>query len=186
MKRIAWIVTAVLALGLLAAGTNEVDRVVTEIVTDSYDTDAPPKQHRLSEDELNAWVALQLREQRPPGLQELLVKLRPDDRLGALMTIDLDEAGVSGGSSWLMSMLTGRQDVEFEGHLQSSEGRARYQIERVRINGYPVPVSLVESLLSRWGQGMEPPIDFREPFELPYQIQQIRIDTGVVTIHTGS
>ncbi len=182
--------TAAMAASILLgwADVEKVQRVLAEIGSDSLLADPPAREHRLTEADLNAYIALELRQKRPPGIQEMSVRLLGQGRLGTFMKIDPNQLGLknaAGLKAWLSILMSGTQDLEFEGVLTSGQGKARYQIERVQLNGYPVPAALVEALLQSWGRSLEPPIDFSEPFDLPHPIQQIDIDPGQVTIHTG-
>lgn len=178
------------AFALLAwAGPGEVERVFAEIIRDSHRPRAPVKQHRLSESDVNAYVALRLREEDPPGVEQILLGLREKDRIDTRMLVDVDELGLAdqpGAAGWLASLMSGLQRLEFEGRLTSGDGIASYQIQSVRLNGIPIPVVLVESLLDSWGKRLQPPIDFSRPFALPYKIREIRIGQSQVTIRTGT
>ena len=136
----------------------------------------------VSEAEINSFVNLSLAEQIPQEVSNLELQLE-QDRLGARAVVDLDLLRTKlpdEGPAAMLSMLTGAVPVELEGRLESAEGLARIEIERVLIGGVSLPPSLLAQIVSYATRNAERPegLDIGAPIALPWTAKSVRLEPG--------
>jgi len=136
----------------------------------------------VSEGEINSFVNLSLAEQIPPEVSDLELQLE-QDHLGARAVVDLDLLRTKlpdEGPAAMLSMLTGTVPVELEGRLESAEGLARIEIERVLIGGVSLPPSLLAQIVSYATRNEERPegLDIGAPIALPWTAKSVRLEPG--------
>lgn len=138
----------------------------------------------VSEREINSFVNLSLAEQIPPEVSDLEFQIE-EDHLGARAVVDLDLLRTKlpdEGPAAMLSMLTGTVPVELEGRLESAEGLARIELERVIIGGVSLPPSLLAQIVSFATRSEERPdgLDIDAPIALPWTAKSVRLEPGRV------
>ena len=102
--------------------------------------------------------------------------------------VDLDTLGAkrrpSGSSFDPFSLLAGKVPVSVTGTLQTQNGTGRFEVQRAEISGIPVPVTVLQELLSYYSRTPEKPDGVRldSPFALPAKIRQIEVGQGQAVI----
>ncbi|HVQ28820.1 MAG TPA: hypothetical protein VMV21_04525 [Vicinamibacteria bacterium] len=145
----------------------------------------PPREKTISvtEPELNSYLNLTLAPKMPKGVSDVVVRFERD-RLAVRALVDLTEvqgkipAGALGG---LLSFLSGKVPLEARGRLDSAEeGFSSFAIEEVNLSTIPVPVSVVEQLVTSATRTSENPhgFDIHSPFRLPYDLKRARLQPG--------
>jgi hypothetical protein len=136
----------------------------------------------VTEGELNSYLNLSLGDKMPAGLAD--VKLALDsDRIAARAVVDLERvrgrAPASGPWSPL-SYLSGRVPLEVKGRYRNAqEGFGALEVEQILLASFPVPVSLLEQLVSAASSRDEGRrIDIQAPFRLPYAAKRLRVQKG--------
>jgi hypothetical protein len=136
----------------------------------------------VTEGELNSYLNLSLGDKMPAGLAD--VKLALDsDRIAARAVVDLERvrgrAPASGPWSPL-SYLSGRVPLEVRGRYRNAqEGFGALEVEQILLASFPVPVSLLEQLVSAASPRDEGRrIDIQAPFRLPYAAKRLRVQKG--------
>jgi hypothetical protein len=69
-----------------------------------------------------------------------------------------------------------------KGKLNAKEGRGRFDLEEVRVDGIPVPNVLIQALIKKYVKPKYPDVDLNEPFDMPWGIQELKIDAGKATV----
>ncbi len=164
-----------------------VREVFEEIEADHRAGRTTAKQHLILEPDLNAFLAHEILVQRPPAVERVSVSLRPDNRFVTRIRVDLDDVSVGDSSigSLFKALMSGSQDLEVEGRLQTANGSGTYEIEGASLNGIPIPATLVNAILRSVGARLDPPFDPTAPFQLDHGIQSVRIESGRAVIETG-
>ena len=98
--------------------------------------------------------------------------------------IDLGESSLT--AVLMRSLFSGEQTLEVEGQLEARNGQGEYTAQRAKLNGMPVPLALLNTLLKTLGDRVEPPFDATRPFPLPYGIDSIQIKARQATLKTGN
>lgn len=170
MKK-AFLIFLVLGSWALAAQVSRVEKVLHEIAASRESEQT----WELSEAELNQYVEEQLRQSGHEGVNSAKVEL---DDGSFLLTLDvegdkLDLGEGNSASAVIQSLLKGNQTLQLEGSVDASGGQVNYDTMGAWINSIPVPVAVVDSLLSQFGKSIEPPFDPAKPYPLPAGLQEI-------------
>ncbi|MDW7761163.1 MAG: hypothetical protein SCM96_11065 [Acidobacteriota bacterium] len=127
---------------------------------------------------VNAFIAYQLAAGDDP-LQELVLKLRPGDKVEGKAVLLLKGKHVP-------AFLQAPLPFVFEGRLESSEGRARFHIDRLFLNGQPIQPALLD-MISALAQGVSGDRGsaggLNDWYGIPYGIKRITIGKGALTLH---
>lgn len=134
----------------------------------------------VTEGELNSYLNLSLGKKMPPGLADVQVLL-DSDRIAARAMVDLEQlrARMADAGRWnLLSYFTGRVPLEVKGRYRhGQEGFGSLEVEEIWLATLPVPVSLLEQVVSSAARG-ERAFDIQAPFRLPYAAKRLRVQKG--------
>jgi len=136
----------------------------------------------VTQGELNSYLNLSFAPQLPPGLTGLRVALQ-SERIQARANVDLERvrAQVPSATGWgPFSLLGGSVPVELRARLVSGEGFGTVEVEDLRLATLPVPVTVLEQLVSSATRTSGNPrgFDILAPFRLPYAVKRVRIEPG--------
>ena len=136
----------------------------------------------VSQGELNSFVNLTLAEQIPPEVSDLEIQL-DQDLLGARAAVNLDLLRTKlpeEGPAAMLAMLSGTVPVELEGRLESAEGLARIELQRVLIGGINLPPALLAQIVTMATRSEAEPegLDIGAPLALPWTARSIRLEPG--------
>jgi hypothetical protein len=142
---------------------------------------------RLTEREVNAYLAYDVREQLPPGLTEPRITVLADLKLSGTATIDLDAIRRQRQArGWLdpLNYLGGKVPVALSGSLTASGGLARFAFDKATVGGVPVPKIIVQELVTFYSKTPGNPrgLNIDDPFPLPARIRQIEIRPGEAVV----
>jgi hypothetical protein len=130
----------------------------------------------ISEDDLNAWLAVALDSRRRLGVKSAEVDLRGLNRVRATAVVDMDQVQLEGFSVRLFkAVLSGEQTLVTEGRLEVSRGQGHFQVESASFNGVAVPAWLASSVISYLSSRQPPHVDVTEPFDLPYGLRDLEL-----------
>ncbi len=184
--------TAFLAGGSEGAfgGPNEaaarVEQLLQRLETQSKSSESGPETYVLGEEDLNAFLAFRLRKYNPKGVESVRVVFR-QDRLLVQADVDLSKVVSSRKApeaGLLTALLGGRHQVEVDGILEAEDGRGRYRLVGLSLDGVTFPAMLLDSLMDRLIEATQLPVDPRKPFTMPYGIKDVTISPGRATIRT--
>ncbi len=142
---------------------------------------------RVTEREVNAYLAYDARDQLPVGLTEPRITILSDLSLSGTATIDLDairQQRQTRGWLDLLSYLNGRVRVAVAGRLTATNGTARFALGRATVGGLPVPKLVVQELVAFYSRTPSNPrgLNIDDPYALPAQIRQIDIRPGEAVV----
>ena len=148
-----------------------------------------PRQTVLSERELNAALSedvgglLQL----PAGVVAPTVSILGAGRVSARAVVDLDAVRRQKSRTSVldpMAYLSGRVPMTVTGLLRTSNGVGRFQLESATVGGVPIPKVALQEIVSYYSRTPERPqgMGLDEPFPLPANIREIRVDGGQAII----
>jgi hypothetical protein len=141
----------------------------------------------VSEDEVNSWFAFTAQPLLPSGVSEPKVTALGQGRVMATAIVDLEEVAkrrASGSSLSPWNLVGGRVPLTVTGILHTRNGVGRVELQRADISGVPVPVTLVQELVSLYSRSDTNPGGVRldDPFALPSKIREIQVGQGQAII----
>lgn len=142
-----------------------------------------PRETPIAESELNSYLHFRAGDQLPVGVTDPAVTLIGQGRVTARAVVDLDvirQKQSKGGWFDPTSYLKGRLPISTTGALLTSDGTARFDIERVEVSGLPVPKRLLQEIVSYYTKSTDRPngIGLDENFALPAQIRRLDVEAG--------
>ena len=145
----------------------------------------PSKQARritVTENEVNAYLNYELKDEMPAGVVEPGVSILGGGRVTARAVVDLDAVRKQKSRSLLdpLNYVGGRLPMTATGILSTSNGVARLQFESAAIGRLPVPKIVLQEIVSYYSRSESKPdgIGLDDPFELPARIREIHVETG--------
>ena len=168
------------------AARRDADRLkqkVVEITEFGALAKRPPRKTTLTENELNAYLALDAEMDLPTGVIEPSVAILGPGRLSGRAVVDLDAVRREQPPRGLLDprrLLVGRLAVTAAGLLQTSNGIARFSLESAAVSGIPLPKAMLQEVLSYYTRSAERPagLNMDDPFALPSNIREIQVDRG--------
>ena len=143
---------------------------------------------RLTEDELNSWFMYRAQPVLPAGVSEPQITIVGEGRLAGQATIDLDAVAKrrsSGGGAFdPLSLIGGKVPISVSGILHTRDGQARFEVQRAEMSGIPVPVTVLQEVLTYYSRSDERPQGVRldDVFALPANIRQIEVGQGQAVV----
>jgi hypothetical protein len=149
---------------------------------------AGARRTRLTEDELNSWFMYRAQPVLPAGVSQPQVTILGEGRLAGQAIIDLDAVAKrrssSGGAFDPLSLIGGKVPVSVSGILHTRDGMARFEVQRAEMSGVPVPVTVLQEVLTYYSRSDERPQGVRlaDVFSLPANIRQIEVGEGQAVV----
>ncbi len=168
-------------------GVVKVEEILKDLQENERSEKPESKTYTLAESDLNAYFEAQLEKNEYKGVDTLAVRFSQHSNLITTLDVNLDELelGQQDFVVLLFLKMTGnRPKVEIAGELIVEDGVGTYQVKTMIFNGLTVPPAFVSTVLTSVGNSHEPPFDPNQPFEMPYRIKTVTIETGQVTIQT--
>ena len=195
MKRSAFLIaTTVLAVvaawsaGLPAFTQNEVSERMAASLQQKIDAiqaaekngnDRAPATVVVSEVELESYVLYEMRDEIPARIDSLDVQLS-DGAVAA--DTKLTFASDATGNPLMDVLIAGTHNLFVKGKLAAKAERGRFELQEVKVDGIPVPLILIEALISRYVNPKYPDVDLNEDFPMPWGIDALTITPGKATI----
>jgi hypothetical protein len=147
----------------------------------------PVKVARISESDVNEYLRSEVPNQARLGLKSIQVKFISANYLGATAILDFEkfrgkESGMLERS--LMALLSGERMVYLEGTITSQKGMIQFKLEKAYVGSIRVPVFLVEKVANWIGPRTNSVIDLSKSYPLPYELQEIQIETGTLVLRS--
>jgi hypothetical protein len=135
------------------------------------DANAGREQVELFEAELESYVLFALREDIPAQVDSIDVQLG-EGRIASDTQLTFSSDALFGGT----------HNLFLEGKLAGENGRGKFELVEVRVDGIPVPNILVQTVFDKYVRPKYPDADLREPFDLPWGIESLAIVPGKATV----
>jgi hypothetical protein len=161
-----------------------------KVATISAHGERPTKQAlrtTVTENEVNAYLVYDAREQLPAGVVDPAVTILGTGRVAGRAVVDLDAVRREKKPTSLldpMNYLSGRLPVAAAGVLTTSNGVGHFQLESASVSGVPIPKLLLQEIVSYYSRSPENPsgIGIDDPFALPARIREIQVERGQAII----
>jgi hypothetical protein len=141
----------------------------------------------VTQSELNAYLALEGREELPPGVVDPEVTILGTGRISGRATVDLDAVRKQKKPTSMLdpaSYLMGRLPITATGVLTTNNGVGRFQLESATVGGVPVPKTMLQEIVSYYSRTPQNPsgINIDDPFALPARIREIQVERGQAVV----
>jgi hypothetical protein len=145
-----------------------------------------PQRTTLTEPEVNAYFRVSGATFMPAGVHNAQLTIDPGGRVRAKALVDLDQALKPKERPWTdpLAWVGGKVEVTATGTLVASSGKGRLTIQEAMLGAIPVPVSILQQLVSHYSKTPENPAGFNlnEPFELPQKIWSVETARGQAVV----
>jgi hypothetical protein len=197
MRRFAFFfLLSVLVLPLEAIvsrqGAEDFAQKIALIQRQGGDTSGPARagsrRTRVTEDELNSWFMYRAQPVLPAGVSPPQITILGEGRLAGQAVVDLDAVAKrrSSGSGAFdpLSLIGGKVPVSVSGILHTRDGMARFEVQRAEMSSVPVPVTVLQEVLTYYSRTDERPQGVRldDVFSLPANIRQIEVGQGQAVV----
>jgi hypothetical protein len=133
----------------------------------------------LSEAEMESYVLYSLKDEIPVQVDMIDVQLG-QDTVGADTQLTFSNNGT--GNPIMDSLISGTHNLFVKGKLVAQDGRGKFDLEEIRVDGIPVPKILIQTLFDKYVKPKYPQADLNEPFDMPYGIEQLKLEPGKATV----
>jgi hypothetical protein len=134
---------------------------------------------QISEAELESYLIYSLQDDIPAKIDSAKVQLSGD-------TIGLDTqltfVSNATGNPVVDALVGGTHNLLFRGKLVAEHARGKFDLEDVRVDGIPVPNIFIQTLFKKYVKPKYPEADLNEPFDMPWGIQELKLDNGRATV----
>src|SRR5262249_2939640 len=133
----------------------------------------------LSPTELESYVYYSLKDDIPAQIDSIDVQLGPDT-VGSSTQITFNSNAT--GNPVVDTLVGGTHNLMLKGKLIGHDGRGKFDLQEVEVDGIPVPNVLIQALLKKYVKPKYPEVDLNEPFDLPWEIQELTVGSGKATV----
>jgi hypothetical protein len=134
---------------------------------------------QLSETEMESYVFYSLKDDIPAHIDSLDVHAG-EDTVGCDTQITFNSNAT--GNPVLDALVGGTHNLSLKGKLIARESRGKFDLQEVQVDGIPVPNVLIQALIKRYVKPKYPEVDLNEPFDLPWDIQEVKLEPGKATV----
>jgi len=137
------------------------------------------RQVELSEAELESYLLYALKDDIPAKIDSAQIQLGTDT-----ISLDTQITFVSNatGNAVVDTLVGGTHNLFLKGKLVGQQNRGKFDLQQVRVDSIPVPNILIQTLLKKYVKPTYPEADINEPFDLPWDIQSLRLEPGKATV----
>jgi len=152
---------------------------------DSKPNSQKEKTTQFSQDEINSFIALELRSNFSGSLKNLQIRFN-EDNLQVDAVVDLDSFGAASArlsEKLLAAVMSGVHPLRATGSLHAKDGKAYFEFTEAYFDDHILPKFLVEEIISGVGRRQKPPFDPLQPFQIPYHIKSVDVKPGMIIIY---
>ena len=128
---------------------------------------------------MGSYVVYSLKEDIPGQIDSIDVQLAPDT-VGSDTQITFPSNAT--GNPVVDALVGGTHNLFLKGKLNGRDGRGKFDLQEVQVDGIPVPNVLIQALLKRYVKPKYPEADLSEPFDLPWEVQELKLENGKATV----
>ncbi|MBI2149137.1 MAG: hypothetical protein HYU27_00840 [Acidobacteria bacterium] len=130
----------------------------------------------VSEAELESYVLYSLAEDIPATIDSIDVQLGANT-VGADTQITFTSNAT--GNPVVDALVGGTHNLFLKGKLVTTgQGRGKFDLQEIRVDGIPVPNVLIQTLFKKYVKPKYPDADLNEPFDLPWGIEELKLESG--------
>ena len=133
----------------------------------------------ITEIEMESFILYEMEDNIPAKVESIDVGIGVET-ISALteLTFSVEETG----EFMLDYLMGGTHSLLVEGRLEAKQGSGKFALLGVRLDGFPVPIGLVEMLVGQFVTPRYPMVDLSKPFDVPWGIEEVVLSPGLATI----
>lgn len=164
------------------AAADELGRKISAILAVENDPARTPSASTttVSEIEMESFVVFWMEEDIPPKVESIDVTVE-EGRIRAVTEL-LFGPDQATGNPLVDAILLGTHRLSVGGSLSGADGRGTFRLQEVRVDGIPVPLSVVDLLVRRFVTPTYPDVDLDAPFDLPWGVDSVELVEGQARI----
>jgi hypothetical protein len=174
------------SLAISKAASAKCATKLKEVEEFKNNTGSPKKKTtQFSEDEINSYIMLELRQNFSRSLKELQMQFNVDS-IQIAADIDFDAFGdksVGLPEKLLAAAMSGIHTLTAAGQLHANDGEVYFELSEVQIDEHIVPKFLAEEIISGVARRQKPPFDPLQPSQMPYHIKSVEVRKGMIIIY---
>ena len=125
----------------------------------------------VTETEMESFVFFSMGDEIPARVDSIDVTVGAGTIAAATeLTFDSEE---SSGNPIVDLLLESPHSLFVRGALEGHAGEGTFELQQVRVDGFPVPIVIVEVLIDRYVNPRFPEVDLDEGFLIPWSIEEI-------------
>jgi hypothetical protein len=139
---------------------------------------------RITELEANSYLHYEYSGNLPTGVSQARLAFQPG-RIAGSSWVDFDKLkeGLRTPPHPIADfLLRGEHTIAVEGTASGANGIGEFRLERVMLDGVPVPQPVVEFLIEHFLRPRYPNAAIDRPFRLPFSVDSFRAETGSVVM----
>jgi hypothetical protein len=180
-------VSIALAVDMSKEQGDRLERKIEEIAKNASTEPMRPKKTPVSEAEVNSYLNFNIKEKIPRGLANPQISGLGNGNLAGRIFVDLDEFKRQRGSAGIidpLNFISGQVPLTARGILRTKNGRGRFELISAEIHNIPIPMPLVQELVTFFSRTQDNPKGFNidEPFTLPAKIREVIVNRGEAVI----
>ena len=145
-----------------------------------------PLRTTFTDQELNAWLATDGKDNVPVGLVGPAVTFTGPGKLIVKGVVDLDAVRKSRERGWMdpFAYLNGLMPIVLNGTISGTGGQGTFDVESATLGNISVPKILLQELISYYSKSPQFPegITLAKPFPLPAGVRELAIQRGAATV----
>ena len=138
-----------------------------------------PARVEVSESELESYVMFALRERIPARVDSIAVRLTPGS-VAADTKLTFESNPTK--NPMIDVLISGTHRFFLKGQLSAADGQGKCVLEEARVDGIPVPVVFIETLLEKYVKPRYPQVKLDQAFTMPWGIEALTITEGKATV----
>lgn len=178
------------SIAAIAVTRRDAEALRQKVTTINAFADRPARRGNrtvLTENEVNAYLAFDARDQLPKGVVNPEISILGTGRLSGRATVDLDAVRQQRRPTSMLdpaNLLAGKVAITATGVLTTGNGVGRFALESATVGGVPVPKLLLQEIVSYYSRSPQNPagIGLDDPFPLPARIREIQVERGQAVV----
>jgi hypothetical protein len=167
----------------LRRDANLLKQKMTAIQGRTWSASRKPVRTRITEKEVNAYLAVEVVHALPDGVVDPTVTILGPGRVSGHAVIDLDRVRKERNPTSMLDpfyYLTGRVPVGATGVLRASGGIGQFELQSADVAGLPVPTFVIQQIVSHYSRSAGRPdgLKLDSSFALPARIREIQVERG--------
>jgi hypothetical protein len=145
----------------------------------------PGSRVAISSQEINAYVETELPQVAPAGIRQPHVVLHGENTATGSALVDFVKLRSAKGqkTNWFMrKLLEGEREVKVTTRVDSANGQATVNIQRVEVGGIPIQGAALDFLISNYLMPNYPEAKIGQPFALHRSVDHIEVAKGVAYV----
>ena len=166
--------------------SDELERMIEEIVSNAFSNSDVAKYYDVTQSSINSFFHFKGSDLVPQGVRFSKCELLGEGRVFASVTVRVEEvlSRVESDMLDVLRFLKGNVEISVMFSVSAEKRIGQVTLESVRIGSIAIPSSILVTLIRSYTRSDEIPngFDLESRFSLPYGIERIQVDKGVVSV----